>query len=310
MKLSKVSSTFYASEKPFLYNIRGLAFILIDKLTSHYLEKRKFRKKLSYNLNLTNPISFSQKVVWKKLYDRNPLLPIVADKYKIRHYVTKLLGEQTANEILVPLIGVTNDPENIPFQDLPDECVIKTNHNSGPHIFIEKGRPVNREYVISTLKKQLNTTYALNKNEWAYWSIDKKIIIETLLRDEKGKTPKDYKFFMINGQCQLVQVDHDRFLDHSRSLYDSDWNYLNVRYNFKQGPQVKPPKDLNLMLRLANILSKQFDFIRIDFYQSKEHFFLGEMTHYPESGMARFTPLCFDFELGSKWKLKPNYWEL
>jgi len=121
----------------FVCRLRGYLFRLVDhRLTDHYLERKRFREMTGYDLNLHEPESFNHKVIWKKFNDRNPLLPVVADKYKVREHVKKVFGEDIAKEILIPLYYVTKDPETIPFTKLPDEYVIKANHNSGPPIFI------------------------------------------------------------------------------------------------------------------------------------------------------------------------------
>lgn len=313
--IKKVSPKFllpylkYVWNLPFFHKIRGTCFVLIDHfLTNYFLEKRKFKSGTGYELDLENPESFNQKLVWKKLNDRNPLLPVVADKYRVRQYIKDTLGKKEAKKILVPLLYVTDNPSSIPFEDLPEEYVIKANHNSGPPIFVEKEKLANKKNIVRECEKQLRTPFSLNKNEWAYKPIERKILVEEFLRGEEGQIPKDYKFFMINGTCEFIEVDLNRFSGHKRSLYDKEWNFLDITYNYPQGPRVEKPKNLRLMLKYARLLSEDFDFIRVDLYEMLGEVYFGELTHSPESGRGKFVPRSFDFKLGNKWDLKPRYW--
>ncbi len=285
---------------PFVYKTRGVFFMCKEISTRYSHEKKRFKMMMGYELNLTHPQTFSQHIVWKKIYDRRDVLPIVADKYAVREYIETMLGDK-AHEILIPLL-YAGDPDSIPFDTLDGEYIIKANHNSGPHVIVAKGDIPDREKIVVDFKKQLAIPYGILKHEWAYKKIkNKKVVVERLLRDEVGAIPKDYKFHMIHGQCAFIQVDFDRFIDHSRTLYDKDWNYLPVTLKFKQGRHAERPQNLTEMLRLAETLSKNFDYIRIDLYSIGNAIYFGEMTHYPGSGMERFTPESFDWELGKIW---------
>jgi len=278
-------------------------FSVVEVCTNYYFEKKKFQKIMGYELNLKNPQSFSQHIVYKKIYDRRKVLPIVADKYLVRNYLKKTLGEENANQILIPLLYHTDNPEAIPFDALEGEYIIKANHNSGPNFIVGKNDIPDRKFIVSSLKKQLSIPYGILKHEWAYGKIKQKlVVVERLLRDEQGNIPKDYKFHIINGVCAFIQVDFDRFINHSRTLYDKEWNYIPATLKFKQGRQAEKPKNLPKMLQLAEQLSKGFDYIRIDLYSIGDRVYFGEMTHYPGSGMERFTPESLDFELGKFWK--------
>jgi len=287
----------------FVFKIRGVFFDLSEKITGYQSEKKRFLENTGYKLNLKNPQSFSHHIVWKKIYDRNPILPVISDKYRVRQYLKDTLGEEEANKYLVPLLYSTDNPDNIPFNDLDGEYIIKANHNSGPPFIVEKNIPVDEKKIISNLKNQLKISYGTLKHEWAYKKIKKKmVVVERLLRDEEGDIPKDYKFHMIGGQCAFIQIDSNRFSDHSRTLYDSSWNYIEATLKFKQGPKITKPRNFETMLKLAKKLSKGFDYVRVDLYDVGERIYFGEMTHYPGSGMERFTPKEFDFELGKYWQ--------
>jgi len=288
---------------PFVWNLRGLFFELKESLFGYQDEKRRFLVNMGYKLNLKHPRSFSEHIVWKKIYDRNPLLPVLADKYKVREYIKNILGEDVAKSILVPLLYVTPNPEAIPFDTLDGEYIIKCNHHSGPHFIVERNEKPDRKLIVGALKEQLKYDYGILKHEWAYKKIkNKMIVVERLLRDEEGNLPKDYKLHMVRGECAFIQVDFDRFTDHSRTLYDKDWQFIPATLKFKQGRDEPKPANLEKMLTLAKELSSGFDYLRVDLYRVGEKIYLGELTHYPGSGREKFTPEAFDFELGKYWK--------
>ena len=292
--------------------VRDYLFNTLERTLGYPLLKRQFRRRTGYDLDLDNPQSFNQKINWKKISDRNPLLPIVADKYRVRDYLRSVLGVKEAEKFLIPLLYVTDNPETIPFDDLPEEYIIKANHSSGANIIVEKGNPVDRQQIIAQCKKWLNQPYGLFKHEWAYQSIDRKIVIEQLLRDEDGELPKDYKFHMIYGKCLMIQVNQGRFYDkQSRclTLFNENWSKYDVFWEYPPADAIQCPNSLNLMRLLAEKLSTPFDYVRVDLYSIGQQIYFGELTNYPTSGMALVRPVSFDFELGAKWQLDPEYWK-
>jgi hypothetical protein len=291
-----------------LMTIRAYGIYFLNKISHYQLEKIRFYKKVGYQLNLKNPKSFNEKIVWKKIYDRNPLLPITADKYKVRSYITKVLGEEKAEEILIPLLYVTDQPETIPFERLPSSFMVKPNHASGLKIMVENGH-YNKEEMIKTCKRWLKTPYGPEKLEWAYQPIKRKIIIEKFLRGDEGIL-KEFLFHMFHGKCKSVLVVFDRMNHPSVSVFDEKWNFLSVhKPNRLQGEKINKPKNYEIILELAEKLSKPFDYVRVDLYNVNGKIYFGELAHYPASGTGKYTPQSFDFELGKHWKIEPGYWK-
>lgn len=285
-------------------------FAIYEKIFSYPYLKKTFKKRVGYELDLKIPLSFNQKINWKKIHDRNPLLPITADKYRVREYIYGVLGKDKAEEILVPLLYVTAEPESIPFNKLPAEYIIKANHRSGKNIIVTDDKVVDKQHIIKQCRDLLFKPYAFRKHEWAYQPIARRIIIEALLRDEDGKLPSDYKFHMLSGKCSMIQVIDDRFEHKNTSFYTNEWSLLNVaRESLQQGTGVKRPDNLKKMIDLAENLSKPFDYVRVDLYSIGDRIYFGELTHYPQSGMGRFIPESFDFDFGANWALKHNYWK-
>ena len=291
-----------------LITIRAYSIYFLNKISNYQLEKIRFYKELGYQLNLKDPKSINEKIVWKKINDRNPLLPMTADKYKVRSYIKEVLGEEKAKEILIPLLYVTDKPETIPFERLPSAFIVKPNHASGKKIIV-KNDPFDKKEMIKTCQRWLKIPYGLEKLEWANQAIKRKIIIEKLLLGDDGKIAKDFKFNMFHGKCKLVSVTFDRMNQSSMSFFDEEWNFLSVKIpSIFQGPKIQKPKNYQIMLELAEKLSKPFDHVRVDLYNLNGKIYFGELTHYSTSGMMKFEPSPFTFELGKNWKVEPQYW--
>lgn len=296
--------------QPKLYErARIYAIFLYNRLFGYRREKSRFLERMGYPLDLKAPRSFSEKVVWKKLNDRNPLLKITASKYQVRNYIKEVLGEREAQRVLIPLLWHGKDPSQIPFGRLPQNFVVKASHGSGWNLIVRGGRPGPAEIIEKCRCWMAMPPYGLEKQEWAYLGAERRIVIEQFLADGKGKVPNDFKFFMIHGKCRMILVDVDRFEGHSKTLYDSEWMPIAVRRGAVQGPPIERPKNLERMLDLAHALSQDFDFVRVDLYSLEGKVYFGELTHYPAAGNEPFDPRSFDYELGAYWDLERNYWK-
>ena len=289
--------------------IRRIAFNTSQRINHYKVESQNFYKYQGYSLNLKEPKSFNEKLVWKKLYDRNPLLPIVSDKLLVRDYVKGKLGKELSKQILIPLIAHVEKPENIPFKTLPSNYIIKTNSGSNQNIIVTDSKKVEKEIIILKCKKWIAQPYGFYMNEWAYQNIKPCIIIEQLMLNENNKVPDDYKFFVFHGKCKLIQVDFDRFKGHKRSMFNEDWNYLDLVYKYAKGPTAPQPKNFRKMKQIAEVLGQDFDFVRVDLYEINGKIYFGELTHYPEAATGNFIPRAYDFQIGSYWQLVPGYWK-
>jgi len=273
---------------------------LVEKLRL-FREKRVFKRLMGYPCDLDNPRTFNEKIVWRKVFDHNPLFPVVQDKIRVRDYVRERLGEKEAEAILVPLYFVTDDPEKIPFDTLPDRYVIKTNHGSGWVIPVEDGRAVDRREVVQRCRKWLQTTYGQRRMEWAYRSIKPLVYGEEYLL-ENGKIPTDYKFLVFGGKVRLVFVCYDRFGKPSDAFFDERGNrlYIGGKREAKNGLELPP--NIGEMTAIAERLASPFDYLRVDLYSFDGKIRFGEMTLYPASGTYRY-PRYIDDLLGSYWEL-------
>jgi len=254
-------------------------------------------------LNLKNPRSFNEKIQWLKVYERNPMYTILSDKYCVREYVSRKIGEQ----YLIPLIGVYDDVDDIPWDELPTKFVLKCNHASGTNIICKNRETLDIRDSIKKLKKWMRTNYYWYSREWSYKNIKPKIVCEKYMVDESGVELKDYKIFCFHGEPKLIQVDYNRFKGHKRNLYDISWNYIDVSIKYPNDSKVyiERPEKLEEMLELAKKLSADYPHVRVDFYSISGEIYFGEMTFYHGSGHERFTPKELEIQMG-EWINLPN----
>lgn len=262
--------------------------------------QKRYKKVFKTKLNLKKPTTFNEKIQWLKLHDRTILHTICADKLAVREYIKKEIGEK----YLIPLHYNTKKITEIDPSILPDfPVVIKPNHNSGSYFIINNKDEQDWENIRKKLKESLNINYYYYWREPQYKNIEPQIIVEKLLTQKNGTVPYDYKFHCINGKVSFIQVDMDRQTKHTRNLYDSAWNLLNVKYTYDKTGAKAPPKSLKKMIQLAEKLATPFCYVRIDFYESNDKVYFGEITFHPEAGFGRFTPLNWDLKFGEQIKL-------
>jgi len=249
---------------------------------------------------LRNPRTFNEKIAHRKIFDRRPLLTQFADKYAVRDYVAARLGP----DALPKLYYATKTPASIPFAELPDKFVVKPTHGSGWVRVITDKSKLDIGELVKTCTAWLSESFYERGREWPYKNIAPQIIVEEYIDDGSGIAPSDYKFFVFDGKVALIQVDVGRFSDHRRTLYDKHWNELDARLSFPAVYGGAPrPRHLEEMIRAAETLCNDVDFVRADFYDTENKIYFGELTTTPGSGLEMFEPVTFDAYLGEMWKL-------
>jgi hypothetical protein len=269
--------------------------------------KRRFKREFGYKLNLSNPKTFNEKIQWKKIYDHDSLYTRCADKYLVRDYVAERIG----HEFLIPMLHATKDPHTIYDHILPPAVVLKSNNASGQIYFTKDFQREDKEKILKMCKQWLKRDYAREKKEWQYKDIEPRILVEEYLFDEHGNAPLDFRFHCFGGCVEFIQVDRDTFGNHKRAYFDSDWNKLPFIYcqydgnrpRFGELDFVKKPTQLKQMLDIAQELSTDFDYVRIDLYQPKERVFFGEMTFFDAGGFKHFEPRKWADYYGQKINL-------
>lgn len=265
--------------------------------------KAMFTAAMGKELNLENPKTFNEKLQWLKLHDRRPEYTMMVDKYRVREYIASILGE----EYLIPLLNIWDDPDEIDFNTLPDQFVLKCNHNSGLGMCICKDKSkLDISAVRAGLRKGFAQDYYLTGREWPYKDVPRKIICEQYMVDEETQELFDYKFMCFHGKVQCSFVCSERFSkDGIRvTFFDRSWNTLPfTRHYPKSNRPIARPKNLDLMQTFAEKLAKNLPFIRVDFYEINKKLYFSELTLYPGSGIEEFTPEEWDYTLGSWLKL-------
>lgn len=273
-------------------------------MADHTFLKMKFLLCMGYDLNTDEPSTFNEKLQWLKLYDRKPEYTVMVDKYRVREYIANRVGEK----YLIPLIGVWDSPKEIDFSALPDKFVMKCNHNSGLGMCICKDKAMlNIKQVKKSLSKGLKQDYYLTGREWPYKDVPRKIIAEQFLKSDEGGLT-DYKVHCFNGIPKFILVCRDRFTESglTEDFYTTEWEHMDVkRPNIPNAitPMLKPDK-LDEILMLAEKLSKDIPFLRVDFYIVEDKVYFSELTFFPASGFEKFDPLKWDETFG-EWLSLP-----
>jgi hypothetical protein len=294
----RLTKIYKKPKKLFLYILNFKIFRFIPDKT---FLKMKYWLRIGKKLNLSNPKTFNEKLQWLKLYDRNPKYTDLVDKDKVREYIAKTIGE----EYLIPLLEVYDSYEEIDFDKLPNQFVLKCTHDSGGLVICKNKNEFDIESARKKMNKSLKRNFYYHGREWCYKNIKPKIICEKYMVDESGVELKDYKIFCFNGEPKIIQVDYNRFIGHKRNLYDTQWNYIPASIQYPTDPEVKimKPEKLNEMLKLAKVLAKDYPHVRVDFYSINEKIYFGEMTFYHGSGFERFKPESLGRKMGNWIKL-------
>lgn len=261
-----------------------------------------YRLTMGKKLDLKHPQTFNEKLQWLKCYDQNPMYTVMVDKYRVREYISEKLGE----EYLIPLLGVWDDPEDIDFDSLPDQFVLKCNHNSGLGMCICKDKAkLDIEKVKRELRKGLRQNYYLTGREWPYKNVPRKIIAEKYMQDSSGDL-LDYKLLCFSGKviCSFTCSDRNNGDGLKVTFFDNDWNVLPFERHYpKSDKYIAKPVNFDKMIEFAEKISQGISFVRTDFYEVNGSVYFGELTFFPGSGFEEFTPDSVDFELGKHIKL-------
>lgn len=256
-----------------------------------------YRAETGEKLNISNPKKYNEKIQWLKLYNRVPKYTKYVDKYLVRSFIEQKLGTKH----LIPLIGVYESAEEIDWDHLPDQFVLKCTHGSGTNIICTDKRELDIEKCKKKLNNWLQKSWFWHGREWPYKNVKPRIICEEYMLDNDEQL-KDYRIFCFNGSPKFITVDFD-IIDKTntrRNLYDLKWNLLEygITYPRELNYKVSKPKKLDKMLEFSKILSKNIPHVRVDFYSIDEEIYFGEMTFYHQVGLGKIYPEEFEFKMG------------
>lgn len=262
--------------------------------------RKRYKLIFGKELDLKTPVSFNEKIQWLKLFNRDEKYTLLADKYEVRKFVSNRINSSILND----LYGIYSNVDEINIDELPESFVLKATHGSGWNVFCLNKNTFNWNLYRKKIYKWLHSNYYSYGREWVYKNIQPRIVCEKLLKEKDGKCPIDYKFYCFNGRVKYIQIDVDRFTNHTRCFYNTLWEKqpFTTCYLLYKGEILKPD-NLSEMITISEKLSSGIPFVRIDLYSFNKQILFGEMTFYPENGFGRFYPNTFDKYLGMDLEL-------
>lgn len=291
--ISKIKKAIDNPRLILIHFVQKFGFWLPDKLYLQLL----FYGYMGKRLNLKNPQTFSEKLQWLKLYDRRPDYTTMVDKYAVKKYVADIIGE----EYIIPTLGVWDNFDDIDFDSLPNQFVLKTTHGGGnTGVVICKDKST---FNIEAARTKMNRSFKQNIyrsfREWPYKNVPKRIIAEKYVTDSKGEL-NDYKFFCFNGEPKVMLMATERKTGVKFDYFDTDFNHL----PFEQGgpnsnKKLERPACMDKMIELSRMLAQNIAHVRVDLYDVDGKIYFGELTFFDSSGLAEFYPEEWNYKFGS-----------
>jgi hypothetical protein len=255
-----------------------------------------FKKMMGYSLNLRNPCTFNEKLQWLKLYNRNPLYTTLVDKYAVKKWVADKIGCQ----YVIPTLGVWSHFDDIDFDSLPNQFVLKCTHDSGGLVICKDKNCLNKDKVKKEIEDCLKKNFYYQCREWPYKNVPPLIIAEKYMEDEKDGELRDYKFYTFNGEPKFLLLATNRQSKDKPlcfDYFDMEFNHLPLTNHWHPNNEYELPHKpfgFEQMKDLARALAKNIPHVRVDFYEVNGQIYFGEMTF---------------FDMGGFLKIHPNFWE-
>lgn len=275
---------------------------LLNWMTDEAHIKENFRLEFGREIDLDNPKTFNEKLQWLKLNDRQPEYAQMVDKYESKKIVEKLVG----SSYVIPVVGGPwNKFDEINFDELPEEFVLKTTHDCGGVYICKDKRKLNLSQVRKFINGHLNRNYYMTCREWPYKNVKPRIFAEKYMCDMGNEILPVYKVFTFNGEPRVIQlIINDKTKKETVDYFNTKWERLPFRQNFPNSKcDLKKPEKLDEILKLACRLNSSNPFLRTDFYVINGQVFFSEFTFYSDAGMAKFEPAEWDYILGEWIKL-------
>ncbi len=282
---------------------RGFLDFLPDKL----FLKMMYRARFSRKLNLKKPESYNECLQYLKIHDRNPRYIELVDKYAVRKHISTTVGE----EYLAPMIGIYNNPDEIEWEKLPQQFILKCTHGTHCSIICKDKQSFDINSASDQLKKWLKHNYYYDAREWPYKNVKPRIMIEELITPEQGSELLDIKIMCFAGKPEFI-VLHRNITNtediHTLNLFTPEWKPIDVEWDCaRYTGTIDPPRKLDKILELAKKLSSGYPHMRVDFMINGDHIYFGELTLYPGAGFKPFLPAEFDVQIGKLVKLENTY---
>lgn len=296
-----------------LLNIFQYTQLLVYKLVSHFpgliKNDRNFieyiwKYRMNYPLNLDNPKTYNEKLQWMKLYDRNPLYTQYVDKFACKLLISKIIGKR----YVIPTLGVWKSFDEIDFDSLPDQFVLKCTHDSGGIVICKDKKKLNIQAAKKKIRKAMKRDFWMAAREWPYKNVPRRIIAEKYMEDEKTKELRDYKFFCFDGEVKamFVATERQRKEEPYFDFFTPDFNNMGIVQGHPNSPRkIEKPATFEEMKKIATKLSKGLPHVRVDLYDVNGKVYFGEMTFFHHTGMVPFVPNKWDKIFGD-WLQLPN----
>lgn len=290
-KLEKVLQTPGRLFMNIIYRIPAVSRCIDDEKYLKFIYFFCFWKKL----DLENPTTYNEKLQWLKLYDRRAIYTTMVDKYAAKDYVSERIGQQ----YIIPTLGVWDSFDEIDFDHLPNQFVLKCTHDSGGLVICKDKSKLDKKAARKKIGKCLKHNYFYLGREWPYKNVKPRIIAEPYLVDHNGEL-KDYKFFCFSGIPKMLFIATNRGIDTRFDFYDMNFQHLpfmNGHANAERNLQC--PEGFDKMKELAGVLSQGLPELRVDFYNVDGKIYFGELTLFHFSGLVPFEPAEWDEKIGS-----------
>ncbi len=301
--IQKINRLFYwmknDSNVIWIYLWTNLGIILPDQLYLRVL----FRLRMGYWMSFSHPKRFAEKLQWLKIHDRQERFHQMVDKYDVKQLIEKTIGK----EYVVPCLGVWNCFEDINLDELPDSFILKATFDSGSYYICNDKKEFDKQKAYQLLTRNWKHSYFTPRREWPYKGLKRRIIAEPLLAAPNELM--EYKFFCFEGEPKWFQSCLDRNRDLGGAIlnfFHIDGSPMDIRdktHCRSETVQVAPPENLTKMIDIARIFAKGTHFLRVDFYEVKNHIYIGELTFYEAAGFCEFEPEEWNLKLGDWIKL-------
>lgn len=294
-KLIKITSN-YISDPRYRFRVNAYLGLYNNMPDKEYIE-RMYDAKMRDELDLNNPKLYNEKLQWLKLYDRKTIYSTMVDKIEAKKYAASIIGD----EYIIPTINTWDDPDEIDFETLPEQFVLKCNHNSGVGMYICRNKAqINERKIKSELKKGLRRNYYKMWREWPYRDVKPRILAEKYMEDEKDPSAlTDIKFFCFEGEPRIMYLSKDEAEDPRTDFFDMEYNHLPIRMRDPNSEIIpEKPQNFELMKDLAKKLSKGMHHVRVDFYEINNRVYFGEFTFYHCGGFEKVSPPEWNQKMG------------
>lgn len=269
-----------------------------DRMSDEKFIRKKYKIKMGKPLSLDPPVTYSEKLQWIKLHDHNPLYTTLVDKYTVKEYVAEKIGK----EYIIPTLGVWDRFEDIVFDTLPNQFVLKCTHDSGGLVICRDKKTLDKQKAKTKIDNCLKRNFYVFGREWPYKDVKPRIIAEQYMEDSRFRELRDYKFFCFNGEVKALFIATERQKegeDVKFDFFDPEFNHL----PFKQGHEnariiPEKPSCFEKMKELASILSEGLREVRVDLYEVDGNVYFGEMTFFHHGGWTPFEPEEWDYTFG------------